>query len=46
MHSSCSSLYLVQPECLKAFNDCWTDENLESLKLIAKAKLLQETRRY
>ena len=41
-----SPLYLVQPECLKAFNDCWTDENLESLKLIAKAKLLQETRRY
>ena len=41
-----SSLYLVQPDCLKAFNDCWTNENLESLKLIAKAKILQETRPY
>ncbi len=41
-----SSLYLVTPEYLKAFNDCWNNESLESLKLIAKAKVLQETRPY
>ena len=41
-----SSLYIVQAECLKAFNDCWTNDNLESLKLITKAKVLQETRPY
>lgn len=40
-----SELYAVStPDWLKAMNDVWTEENLDTLKLMAKAKLFDETR--
>ncbi|MEE1160134.1 MAG: M13 family metallopeptidase, partial [Atopobiaceae bacterium] len=41
-----ASTYSTQPDYLKALNEVWTNENLESLKLIAKGQLLKETRPY
>ena len=41
-----ASTYISGAGYLKAFNDVWTNENLESLKKIAKYKVLQETRPY
>ena len=38
--------YTVSRKWLKAFNDVWTAEHLEDLKLMAKAKVLDETRPY
>ena len=33
-------------EWLNAFNELWTEENLDTIKLVAKASLLKETRPY
>lgn len=41
-----SSLYSTKPAWLKAFNNAWTDDNLDNLKTIARNKVLQETRPY
>ena len=41
-----AALYNLIPEWLEAFNACWTNENLDSLKMITKAKILQESRPY
>ena len=34
------------PQWLSSLSDAWTDENLETIKLLAKAKVLEETRPY
>lgn len=34
------------PQWLSSLSDAWTDENLDTLKLMAKAKMLNETRPY
>ena len=34
------------PQWLSSLSDAWTDENLETIKLMAKAKVLEETRPY
>ncbi len=34
------------PQWLSSLSDAWTDENLETIKLLAKAKVLDETRPY
>ena len=39
-------LYITQPEYLKALNEVWTAENLDSLKLMAKSAVMKETRPY
>lgn len=41
-----SPQYFVFHEWLDAFNGVWTEENLETIKLIAKMKVLSETRPY
>ena len=41
-----SPRYCASPEWLKAFNSVWTQENLEAIKLVAKIKVLGETRPY
>ncbi|MDO4797965.1 MAG: M13 family metallopeptidase [Coriobacteriales bacterium] len=41
-----ASTYITQPDYLKALNEVWTNENLDSLKLIAKGQILKETRPY
>ena len=38
--------YIGDKNWLTALNDAWTDENLDMLKLMAKAKILDETRTY
>lgn len=38
--------YRLSPAWLAALNDLWTEENLDTLKLVAKVKLLDETRPY
>lgn len=39
-----SETYVVEHKWLEAFNACWTEENLDVIKLAAKAKILGETR--
>lgn len=41
-----SPRYVSTGEWLEAFNGLWTDENIEAIKLIAKMKVLDETRPY
>ncbi|MBR3327627.1 MAG: hypothetical protein IKG22_09940 [Atopobiaceae bacterium] len=41
-----SPRYVVSREWLKAFDDLWINENLEPIKMIAKMKVLAETRPY
>ena len=41
-----ASTYITQPDYLKALNEVWTNENLDSLKLIAKGLVLKESRPY
>lgn len=42
-----SSIYSApSPEWMGALNDLWTDDNLDTIKLVAKAKVLSETRPY
>ena len=41
-----SPRYVSSGEWLEAFNGLWTDENIETIKLIAKMKVLGETRPY
>lgn len=41
-----ASLYITQPDYLKGLNEVWTNDNLDSLKLIAKGLVLKETRPY
>ena len=41
-----SPTYASTPEWLEAFNGVWTDDNIEAIKLVAKMKVLAETRPY
>lgn len=41
-----SKQYSVSRKWLEAFNDVWTAEHVDDLKLMAKAKVLDETRPY
>ncbi len=41
-----SKTYVVTKKWLEAFNKLWTEENLETIKLVAKVKVLGETRLY
>ena len=41
-----SQTYIVTPAWLKALNGLWTEDNLETIKLVARAKVLGETRPY
>lgn len=41
-----SPRYMSTREWLEAFNELWTNDNLETIKLIAKVKVLNETRPY
>ncbi len=38
--------YYISRAWLKGFNDVWTEDNLEAIKLMAKAKVLAEARPY
>ena len=38
--------YYISRAWLKGFNDVWTEDNLEAIKLMAKAKVLAEVRPY
>lgn len=37
---------VASPKWVSALNDLWTEENLETLKLVAKVKVLDETRAF
>lgn len=39
-----SETYAVTKKWITAFNDLWTEDNLETIKLVAKAQVLSETR--
>ena len=41
-----SETYFIDRDWLEAFNGLWTEENLATIKLVAKAKVLGETRPY
>jgi len=41
-----SPRFFASGEWLEAFNGLWTDENIEAIKLVAKMKVLGETRPY
>ena len=41
-----AEIYSVTHGWLEALNDLWTEDNLEIIKLIAKAKILNETKLY
>lgn len=41
-----SETYIITKEWLEAFNGLWTEENLDAIKLVAKANVLVETRPY
>ena len=41
-----SEKYLVSRRWIEAFGNVWKDENLDAIKLMAKAKILAETRLY
>lgn len=41
-----SKTYVVTKQWLEAFNKLWTEDNLETIKLVAKVKVLGETRPY
>lgn len=41
-----SNTYTVYKPWIAAFNDLWTNENLDVIKLMARAKVLAETRPY
>lgn len=41
-----AATYITQPDYLKALNEAWTAENLDTLKLMVKAFALKESRPY
>lgn len=41
-----SQTYVATQKWIEAFSDLWTEENLDTIKLITKVKILEETRPY